>query len=79
MASDEEIDERERIPNDGIGTRVMQVRNRRRLKQTQLAHAVGVDQATIHRLENGDTQQVSVVLLNNIAMYLKVSLDFLRA
>src|SRR5580658_1130132 len=79
MTADQEGEARGRIPNDGIGKRVMQSRNKRRLNKTQLGRAVGVDQTTIGRLETEKTEQVSLSLLEKIASHLKVPLELLRS
>jgi len=69
----EEIDPRERIPNVGIGSRVMRIRNQKKLKLTHVAQAVGVDPTTLGRLEREETDQISLLLVHKLATHLKVS------
>jgi len=57
-----------------IGERIRVIRNQKGLTQKQLAHLIGKDQQSIHRLETGNINP-SFIYLYEIAQGLEVSLQ----
>ena len=56
-----------------IGSRIKERREKMNISAEELAEAVGVHKATIHRYENGDFKSVKLPIIDSIARYLEVS------
>jgi DNA-binding XRE family transcriptional regulator len=67
-----------RVPLENhLGERLLIARRRKKLSQQQLAAAVGVNKATIYRIEKGKSEDIPVGTLKKIAIELGVSADWL--
>jgi transcriptional regulator with XRE-family HTH domain len=60
-----------------LGERLLIARRRKKMSQQALARAVGVNKATIYRIETGRSADIPVGTLRNIAVVLEVSTDWL--
>jgi transcriptional regulator with XRE-family HTH domain len=64
-------------PPGVFGTRVRQIRERRKLSQLELAQRAHTAPNTIWRIEQGQLKAPSVYVAARIAQALSISLDFL--
>ena len=64
---------------DGFSDRLLKARRHRGLEQKQLGDAVGLTGHTIGRLERGQTTQISIKALRQLARTLGVTTDWLLA
>ena len=64
------------LPGD-IRDRIRDLCRVKNLKQSELAHAIGIDKSTFSRFMSGKTDKLSDTSLQKIAQHLNVSTDFL--
>ena len=64
------------LPGD-IRDRIRDLCRVKNLKQSELAHAIGIDKSTLSRFMSGKTDKLSDSSLQKIAQHLNVSTDFL--
>lgn len=64
------------LPGD-IRDRIRDLCRANNLKQSELAHAIGIDKSTLSRFMSGKTDKLSDTRLQKIAQRLNVSTDFL--
>ena len=64
------------LPGD-IRDRIRDLCRVKNLKQSELAHAIGIDKSTFSRFMRGKTDKLSDTSLQKIAQHLNVSTDFL--
>ena len=64
------------LPGD-IRDRIRDLCRVKNLKQSELAHAIGIDKSTLSRFMSGKTDKLSDTSLQKIAQHLNVSTDFL--
>lgn len=64
------------LPGD-IRDRIRDLCRANNLKQSELAHAIGIDKSTLSRFMSGKTDKLSDSSLQKIAQHLNVSTDFL--
>lgn len=55
-----------------IGQRIKQRREALNISAQELAEAIGINKATIHRYENGDFKSIKLPVIESIAKYLEV-------
>ena len=60
-----------------IGERINHLKNRKGMKDTELAKALHIDRATLKRIIEGGTEKVSSQVIIEAAQYFGVSTDFL--
>lgn len=60
-----------------LSGRTMYMRKKLGMSQKQLAEASGITQATISRIESGQTKQLKSEALKRLAKALKVTMDYL--
>ena len=64
------------LPGD-VRDRIRDLCRANNLKQSELAHAIGIDKSTLSRFMSGKTDKLSDTSLQKIAQHLNVSTDFL--
>ena len=60
-----------------IGERINHLKDRKGMKDTELAKVLHIDRATLKRIIGGDTEKVSSQVIIDAAQYFSVSTDFL--
>ena len=60
-----------------IGERINHLKNRKGMKDTELAKVLGINKATLSRIKDGGTEKVSSQVIIDAAQHFGVSTDFL--
>jgi transcriptional regulator with XRE-family HTH domain len=59
-----------------IGTKIKTLRDARKMSQPELAHKLGIAQATLSNIESGDTKKVDFLLMDKVCKEFEVSFDY---
>lgn len=59
-----------------IGTKIKQLRENRRMSQTELANKIGIAQTTLVSIESGETKKVNFLLMDKICKEFNVGFDY---
>lgn len=59
-----------------IGTKIKTLRDARKMSQPELAHKLGIAQATLSNIESGDTKKVDFLIMDKVCKEFEVSFDY---